>query len=94
MLTHRFGIEIEFTGITRERAAAVAAEYLGGISSYLGGTYSAYSVNAPDGRVWKFVSDASIEAKRKERGRIVAADNEYRVELVSPILTYDKASQC
>lgn len=38
MLSAKFGIEIEFTGITRERAARVAAEFLQGIYSE-GGTY-------------------------------------------------------
>lgn len=88
MLTRKFGIEIEFTGITRERAAQVAAEVLGASVRYAGGCYSAYHVTAPDGRVWKFVSDSSIEARKKEGKRIVAADSDYKVELVSPILTY------
>ena len=30
MLTTKFGIEIEFTGITRKEAAETAAEFLGG----------------------------------------------------------------
>ena len=30
MFTNHFGIEIEFTGITRRQAADVAAQYLGG----------------------------------------------------------------
>lgn len=30
MLTTKFGIEIEFTGITRSQAAEVAAEFLNG----------------------------------------------------------------
>ncbi|MGB4311873.1 MAG: amidoligase family protein, partial [Natronincolaceae bacterium] len=30
MLSTKFGIEIEFTGITREKAAKVAAEFLQG----------------------------------------------------------------
>lgn len=38
MLSAKFGIEIEFTGITRERAARVAAEFLQGTYSE-GGTY-------------------------------------------------------
>lgn len=88
MFTKFFGIEVEFTGITRSQAASVAAEYLGGVSSYYGGTYNEFHVTAPDGRVWKFVSDSSISAKRKERGQVFEAGNDYRVELVSPILTY------
>jgi len=82
MFNNRFGFELEFTGITRERAAAVALELLGGRLS------DSTSVKAPDGRVWKFVYDGSITPLRKERGRIVSASNDYKVELVSPILTY------
>ena len=82
MLTSRFGIEIEFTGITRQKAAEVAAEVLGGTTRNEGGAYSAWSVTAPDGRKWKFVSDGSIRVESR-RGRRAEA-----VELVSPILTY------
>lgn len=88
MLTRKFGIEIEFTGVTRECAAGVAAEVLGGSVRYAGGGYSAYHVSAPDGRVWQFVSDASIVPQKKEGKRIVPASDSYKVELVSPILTY------
>ncbi|MDL2232007.1 amidoligase family protein [Ruminococcaceae bacterium OttesenSCG-928-L11] len=75
MLSAKFGIEIEFTGITRQRAAEVAAEVLGG-------TRNGERVTAPDRRVWKFVSDGSIRVESR-RGRQAQA-----VELVSPILTY------
>lgn len=88
MFTTHFGIEIEFTGITREKAAKVAAEHLGGTSTYEGTYYGAYSVTAADGRKWKFMSDGSIHTQRKENGRIVPANGEYSVELVSPILSY------
>jgi len=81
MFTSKFGIEIEFTGITRTRAAEVAAEHLGG-------RVSGTSVTAPDGRVWKFTYDGSITCRRKEHGRIVPSGNDYSVELVSPILSY------
>jgi Putative amidoligase enzyme. len=81
MFTRKFGIEIEFTGITRHHAASVAA-------AYLGGRVSGTNVTAPDGRVWKFVADGSITCRKKVRGQIVSADRNYSVELVSPILTY------
>lgn len=42
MRTQKFGIEIEMTGITRERAAQVIAGYFGTTSSYRGGVYGAY----------------------------------------------------
>lgn len=86
MLTSKFGIEIEFTGITRQQAASAAAEVLGGTVS--GG--SSYQVKAPDRRVWKFVADGSIQAQRKQGNRKVNASSEYGVEMVSPILTYER----
>jgi len=88
MLSAKFGIEIEFTGITREKAAKVATEFLQGTYAEGGTYYDTKKVTAPDGRVWKFMSDGSINCQRKEGGRKVAAGREYSVELVSPILTY------
>jgi len=84
MFTVNFGIEVEFSGITRERAAQVAAEFLGG-------RVSGTNVTAPDGRVWRFVYDSSVKARKKVGGRIVALSDDYddyKVELVSPILNY------
>ena len=88
MFTTKFGIEIEFTGITRNEAAKVAAEYLGGTVTNACDYYDAKKVIAPDDRVWKFMSDASINCQRRESGRMVSTDKSYSVELVSPILTY------
>ena len=88
MLTTKFGIEIEFTGITRKKAAETAAEFLGGRTEHTGTYYDIYTVIAPDGRKWKFMSDGSIRCQRKEQGRKIGASDEYSVELVSPILTY------
>ena len=81
MLTTRFGIEIEFTGITRERAAQIASEYLNG-------RRDGYTVIAPDGRKWEFKYDGSIRTQRKRSNDRISASEEHSVELVSPILTY------
>lgn len=88
MLTTSFGIEIEFTGITRATAAKVAAAHLNGRSTYIGGTYKAYEVTAADGRKWKVMYDSSIKPQKKEGGVKVSASDLYKVELVSPILSY------
>ncbi len=89
MLKGFFGIEIEFTGITRTKAAEVAADFLGGTVTSGYDYYGTQKVTAPDGRVWKFMLDGSINCQRKENGRRVATtDKSYSVELVSPILTY------
>jgi hypothetical protein len=84
----KFGIEVEFTGITRAQAAKAAAEVLGGTIREEGGPYDTKVVIALDGRRWSFVSDASLSAQRKQGRRIMAAGSDYRVEMVSPILSY------
>lgn len=88
MFTTRFGIEIEFTGITRKQAAQVAAEYLGGRMESTNDSYRTEKVTAPDGRGWKIMSDGSIKTQKKDGAQTVAAGGEYSVELVSPILSY------
>lgn len=88
LFTNHFGIEIEFTGITRQKAAEIAAAYLNGQGRSLGDYYDTQRITAPDGRVWKFMSDGSIDCQRKEQGRVVQANKKYSVELVSPVLLY------
>ena len=60
----RFGIEIEMTGVTRQRAAEIAAEYFGTSSRYVGSGYDTYAALDSQGRQWKFMSDARITAQR------------------------------
>ena len=84
----RFGIEIEMTGITRSAAAEVVAEYFGTSTRYLGTYYDTYAALDPEGRQWKFMSDSSIEAQKKNGGRKERADPEYKTEMVSPICRY------
>lgn len=88
MFTNHFGIEVEFTGITRSQAAQIAAQYLGGTVSTLYDHYNTHTVRAADGRVWKFMSDASIICQRINQGHTVSANASYSVEMVSPILLY------
>lgn len=85
----RFGIEIEMTGITRQRAAEVCAEYFETQSSYLGTYYGTHAALDSQGRQWKFMSDSSIQAQRKEGRHKVSADSEYQTEMVSPICRYE-----
>jgi len=88
MLNKNFGIEIEFTGITRNEATKVAAEYLNGTVTDTGDYYDTKKITTADGRVWKIMSDGSISCQKKQGRQKVAATREYSVELVSPILTY------
>lgn len=85
MKDQRFGIEIELTGLSRQRAAQVLSEHFGTRLSHDGGGYDTYSVLDSQSRKWKIVSDASINEECKQ-GR---ADSTYRVEMVSPICKYE-----
>ena len=89
MKDQRFGIEVELTGITRERAAEIAAAYFGTSSRYVGAGYDTYAALDSQGRQWKFVSDASITPQRKEGRRTEAASGSYQTEMVSPICRWE-----
>jgi hypothetical protein len=90
MKDQRFGIEIEMTGLTRERAAGVIAGHFETNASCYGGAYGEYNVIDGSGRKWKVVSDASIETEvRQGRHTAETQDSDYSVELVSPICRYE-----
>lgn len=89
MRTQKFGIEIELTGITRKDAAKVIADYFGTESFYIGSYYETYGAKDRKGRTWKATYDSSITAQKKVQGRRISAGDEYKCEIVSPILTYD-----
>ena len=86
----RFGIEIEMTGLTRANAAQALADYFGTTPHHKGGTYDTWTVDDPEGKTWKLVSDASITTEKKiGKGKYTwAYSKEYSVEMVSPILEY------
>ena len=85
----RFGVEVEFTGITRSAAAKVLANYFGTDVKHKGGAYDTWTVKDAERKTWKLVRDASIIAEKKTAaGYQLANSTEYRVEMVTPILTY------
>ena len=85
------GVEVEMTGITREQAAQALAEYFGTTPHHYGGSYDGWSVRDPEGKKWKLVSDASIDGEYWTGTGYVADDiREYRVEMVTPKLTYSE----
>jgi hypothetical protein len=90
MFKEKFGIEIEFTGITRNKAAKLVAEYLGGTVSDARDYYDTKVITAPDGRKWKVMYDGSFRCQTKRNGEIISASRDYSCELVSPILTYEE----
>ncbi len=64
------GIELEMTGITRQKAAEVIVACLGGTVTELHDPLNTLLITASDGREWRVVRDASITPKRKLDGRI------------------------
>ena len=88
MKNQTIGIEIELTGITRETAAKTIASYFGTAANYIGGGYKAYEIADNGGRIWSIKRDSSIKAQRLEDGEKWGADDDYKVEFISPILTY------
>ena len=85
----RYGIEIEMTGLSRGKAAETLAGFFGTRAEHTGGGYDAYAMRDAQGRVWKIVSDGSIQTQKKVRGQTVYADSTYSVELVSPVCVYE-----
>lgn len=84
-----FGVEIEMTGVTREEAAKIIAEYYSGRAYYAGTYYKTWAATDRKGRIWKAMSDASINTEKKINGRRVSASHDYSCEVVTPILQYD-----
>lgn len=77
------------TGLTRGQAAQALANYFGTEPYYVGGGYDKWSVKDPDGKVWSIMSDSSIVTEMKtESGYMHTSNIEYRVEMVTPKLTY------
>lgn len=83
----KFGVEVEFTGITREMAAKAVQEIVGGtISGPKRDAYYTRTIKDSQRRTWKVMRDSSISPKANV-GR--ANIDEYRVEFVTPPLKYE-----
>lgn len=87
----QFGIEMEMTGITRQKAAEVISKYFGTTVQHLGTYYDKYAAKDSKRRNWVVMFDSSISAKKKHSsdGHIMNASSEYKSEVVSPILKYE-----
>lgn len=82
MKQQTIGVEVEMYGISREKAAKIAADYFGtGRCGDTAGRNGYYTWSAWDGqgREWKFQRDVSIEARNSDE----------QTELVTPILHYE-----
>ena len=90
MREQKWGLELEFTGITRLEAAIVMSEFFGNPPRHEGGGYGKYSVADSSGRSWTVMSDSSIKCQRRSDGqKRDSFDGDYAVELVTPICRYE-----
>ena len=80
------------SGLTRQQAAEAAAALFGATARHSNSsrTYDPWEVTDNDGKVWRFVKDASIRPECRERGRLVSASDLYKVEMNSPKLEYSE----
>ncbi|WP_325213483.1 amidoligase family protein [Oscillibacter sp.] len=89
-----FGVEIEMTGITREEAAHILADYFGTTPRHWGRTYDAWVVKDLAGKEWKLMSDSSIHPECLSEDGYLRLDKDsaeggpYKVEMVTPKLAY------
>ena len=80
------------SGLTRQQAAEAVAALFGTTARHSNSsrTYDPWEVTDNDGKVWRFVKDASIRPECRERGRLVSASDLYKVEMNSPKLEYSE----
>lgn len=84
----KFGVEVEMTGITREKAAKIVAEVLGTTPSHPDNTcYHTRIITDQAARKWKIMRDSSISPRINDRTQNNL--DEYRVEFVTPPLKYE-----
>jgi hypothetical protein len=82
-----FGVEVEMTGITREKAARLVAEVLGTTPSHPeSNCYHTRTIADQAARKWKIMRDSSITPIRNDD--TIEPLDEYRVEFVTPPLNY------
>ena len=87
-----FGVEIEFTGITRKEAAHIVAKYFNTRESRpSSGCYHTQEIRDRKSRFWKIMRDSSInpEVSTKANAEYHGTYDDYRCELVTPILQYE-----
>lgn len=86
----KFGVEIEFTGLSRKNSSTIIASYFKtDVVIHTGGEFDTYKIKEGS-RIWQIVRDQSIKAyKLTPEGKRVPADSTYRCELVTPVLSFN-----
>ncbi len=83
-----FGVEVEMTGISRQKAADLVGELLGTTPSHPNRTcYKTRTILDQASRVWKIMRDSSIYPCQNDNSN--ENIDEYKVEFVTPPLKYE-----
>lgn len=85
MKKQTIGVELEFTGITRGKAASIVADYFNTEAYYEGGSYYRWDIRDQQGRKWQIMYDSSVQVT----AGVSTHNHEKQCELVTPILTYE-----
>lgn len=85
MVWRKYGLEMEFTGITRKRAAELAAEQFGTTAAYSfeGDKYSVVDTRE---RIWTVLPCPGVRAERWQNNKMVGANQLYQVKVSTPLL--------
>lgn len=81
MKKQTLGVEIEFTGMTRKKAASIVGKCLRHTEYHIGGGYDAWGIKDDQGRTWQVMRDVSIHSRGNRENT--------KCELVTPILKYE-----
>lgn len=84
-----FGVEIEYTGMTRENSANVLKRYFGNQYISLQDGYDTFVIVDTNRRKWKIVKDGSIATQTSREGLPLSYLEQYSCELVTPILYFN-----
>ena len=85
MVWKKYALEMEFTGITRKRAAELIAEHFGTAAQY-SFDGDKYSVADTRGRVWTVPPCPSVRAERWQNNKMVGANHLYHMKICTPLL--------
>ena len=85
MVWRKYGLEMEFTGITRKRAAELAAEQFGTTAAY-SSEGDKYSITDTRGRIWTVLPCPGVRAERWQNNKMVGANQLYQVKVSTPLL--------
>lgn len=82
----KFGVEMEYSGISRQESATALSNYFGTSFYHAGDRYDRYDCFDGTGRKWSIMSDSSIRSVDRQGNR---AGYPNQCELVTPVLTFD-----